>query len=497
MPKRATAPPFAPIAFDRQSDVPLYAQLYASLRRAILDGQLSAGARLPSTRTLAGDLGVSRNTVMNAFDQLLAEGYLEAQVGSGTTVTTQLPDDLLEARRAVTRQPGPPPRLSARGEILAAARVAVSGNEGRAPRPFQSGVPALDAFPYAVWGRLAARAWKVPPPERLAYGHPAGFPPLREAIADYLRLARGVRCDAEQVLVVSGSQQALDLAARLLLDPGDTVWMEDPGYLSARAILGSAGAQVVPVPIDGQGLDVAAGSEREPEARMVYVSPSHQYPLGVTMSLARRLALLEWANRVGAWILEDDYDSEYRYSSQPLASLQGLDQGQRVIYLGTFSKVLFPSLRLGYVVVPPALVDAFVAARQLADWHPPSLAQAVVADFMREGHFVRHLRRMRALYEERQALLIDAVRRELGDLLEIGPAEAGMHVAAWLPPGVDDRALASDLRAAGIIASGLSRFALQPMDRGGLVLGYAAFDADTIRDAVRRMAAVIHSTLGA
>lgn len=493
MPKRASAPNLAAVQLDRTAGSSLYRQLYDGLREAILDGQLPAGTRLPSTRTLADDLGVSRNTVMNAFDQLLAEGYLEARVGAGTYVTSTLPDDLLRARvvgEDVSEAHQPRDVLSRRGQRLASARIGVSRDEGP-PRAFSAGVPALDAFPFNVWGRLAARAWRNPPPEHLGYGQAAGYLPLRRAIADYLRVTRGVRCQAEQVVMVTGAQQALDLAARLLLDAGDQVWLEDPGYLAARSILLSAGAELAPVPVDEQGLDLVAGIARAPGARLAYISPSHQYPLGVTMSLARRLQLLEWANRAGMWILEDDYDSEYRYSSQPLAALQGLDVGDRVIYVGTFSKVIFPSLRLGYLIVPPDLVDAFATGRGLVDRHPPIVPQAILAAFIEEGHFLRHIRRMRALYQERQAILIDEIRRELGGYLEIVPAEAGMHLVGWLPEGVGDKAVFAQLRVAGVEAPPLSLYSIEPLPRAGLVLGYAAFDAATIRRGVRQMAVAL------
>lgn len=493
MPKRATTLNLVAVQLDRTAGLSLYRQLYDGLREAILDGQLPAGTRLPSTRTLADDLRVSRNTVMNAFDQLLAEGYLEARVGAGTYVTSTLPDDLLRARvTSEDESQAHQPRnvLSRRGQRMASARIGISRDEG-SPPAFSQGVPALDAFPFNVWGRLAARAWRNPPPEQLGYGRAAGYRPLRQAIAAYLRVTRGVRCEAAQVVMVTGAQQALDLAARLLLDADDQVWIEDPGYLAARAILLSAGAELTPVPVDQQGLDVAAGIARAPDARLAYISPSHQYPLGVTMSLARRLKLLEWANRAGMWVLEDDYDSEYRYSSQPLAALQGLDVGDRVIYIGTFSKVIFPSLRLGYLVVPPDLVDAFAAGRELVDRHPPIVPQAILAAFIEEGHFVRHIRRMRALYQERQAILIEEVRRELDGFLEIAPAEAGMHLVGWLPEGFSDKAVFAQLRVAGVEAPALSLYSIEPLPRAGLVLGYAAYDAATIHRGVRQMAAAL------
>ncbi|MDQ3863770.1 MAG: PLP-dependent aminotransferase family protein, partial [Actinomycetota bacterium] len=443
MAKRSSAAPFAAVSLDEASAVPLYRQLYDELREAILGGRLGPGSRLPSTRDLAAELGVSRNTVMNAFLQLLAEGYLEGRVGSGTYVSRSLPDDLLRPRRGAAD--GTPRMLastrtnrgvSKRGELLAATPATVTVRRGR-PRAFRSGVPALDVFPTETWARLAARCWRAAPSYLLGYGDPVGYRPLREAIAEYIGAVRAVRCSWEQVIVVSGSQQALDVCARVLLDPNDVAWVEDPCYPAARSTLVGSGARPVPVPVDGEGIDVAAGAARATDARLAYVTPSHQYPLGVTMSLRRRLTLLAWANRSGAWVLEDDYDSEYRYSGRPLSSLQGLDEGGRVLYLGTFSKVLCPALRLGYLVVPPNLVDAVVAARALVDRHSPLMEQAVLAEFMAEGHLARHVRRMRLLYAERRDALVEAIKRELAGLIEVGPAEAGLHLVGWLPEGAD------------------------------------------------------------
>jgi GntR family transcriptional regulator/MocR family aminotransferase len=305
-----------------------------------------------------------------------------------------------------------------------------------------------------------------------------------------LRDARAVHCDAQQVLIVSGSQQALDLAARLLLDEGDAVWMEDPCYLGARGALAGAGAHLMPVPVDAEGLDVAAGVARAPHARLAYVTPSHQYPLGVTMSLARRLALLDWAARARAWVLEDDYDSEFRYAGRPLASLQGLDRAARVCYIGTFSKVMFPALRLGYLVVPPGMVDAFATARALVDRHAPTVEQAALADFMSEGHFVRHIRRMRTLYAERQAVLVEAAHSWLAGAVAVAPAEAGMHLVGWLPEGMSDTTVAARAAARGLEVPALSRYASAGLLRGGVLLGYTALDASQIRAGVQRLAAI-------
>jgi GntR family transcriptional regulator/MocR family aminotransferase len=497
MAKRRAVVTIGTLGLERASGVPLHRQLYDGLREAILSGRLRPGVRLPSTRALAVDLGASRNTVLAAFGQLLAEGYLEGRVGAGTTVASTLPETLLRAHpeAAGTERPGRRPRLSRRGALLVRTRAAFARGAATA-HPFRPGLPGLEFFPFDLWTRLLARRWRRVPRQLLDYGDPAGHAPLREVIAAYLGEARAVRCDAGQVIVVTGAQQAVDLAARVLLDPGDTAWVEDPGYPGARGALIAAGIRLAPVPVDAEGLVVRRGAQRAPRARLVYVTPSHQYPLGVTMSLNRRLALLEWASRSGAWILEDDYDSEYRYSGRPLAALQGLDTVGRVIYAGTFSKVLFPALRLGYLVVPPDLVDAFVAARALADRHSPSVTQAALADFIDAGHFARHVRRTRALYAERQAALVGAVRRTLGGLLEVTPAEAGMHLLGWLPDGVDDREAARAALAREVDAPPLSSFRARisrDEERGGLVLGYAAYTPREIDDACLRLAAALRT----
>ncbi|MFL6212079.1 MAG: PLP-dependent aminotransferase family protein [Pyrinomonadaceae bacterium] len=497
MAKRSTTMPYTFVNLDGANGVPLYRQLYDELRAAILHGQLRAGTRLPSTRELAAELSVSRNTVLNAFEQLLAEGYVEGQVGSGTYVSRALPDELLHARAQDTRKPQPPRTgrtLARRAELYANAHVNVSLHPTHT-RPFRPGTPALDLFPHTLWARLLARRWRHPTRDLLGYTASAGYQPLREAIAAYLGATRAVRCDAAQVIVVAGSQQALDLVARLLVDEGDAVWLEEPGYMGARAAFTSTGARVVPVPVDEEGLDVVAGAKLAPEARLIYATPSHQYPLGVTMTLARRLALLEWANRAGAWVLEDDYDSEYRYAGRPLAALQGLDSEGRVIYLGTFSKVLFPALRLGYMVVPPDLIEVFTNARGLASRFSPTIEQAVLADFINEGHFARHIRRMRALYAERQAILLDTAARELPGLLELRPDPAGIHLVGRLPAGVDDTAAARAAAAHNIDVQPLSAFRLKRGGHGGLLLGYAAYDERQTRVGMRQLATALRTVI--
>jgi GntR family transcriptional regulator / MocR family aminotransferase len=494
VPKRAATVPATGITLDPAGQLPMHRQLYRRLRAAILAGELSPGTRLPSTRSLATELGISRTTALTAYEQLRDEGYLDGKVGAGTTVAELSgPGPALAAStHAAPQAPQAPPRpaLSARGATMAGDRWRLRPPDWLGPglRAFPLGLPAVDAFPGQLWTRILARRARRSLDGLLGYQNPAGYRPLREAIAAYLSMARGVRCTPDQTLVVSGAQAGLDLAARLLLDPGDPVWVEDPGYYGARGALVGAGARLIPIPVDTDGLDVAAGQRREPAARLAYVTPSHQFPVGVTMSLPRRLALLAWANQAGAFVLEDDYESEYRYVGRPLPALQGLDEAGRIIYVGSFSKVLFPSLRIGYLVVPDGLVDAFTAAHRLSQIHVPALEQAVLADFLAEGHFGRHVRRMRALYAARGAALIRAIRRLAGGALEVRSAHAGLHLVGWLPTGIDDRTAAARAAEHGVQAQPLSAHALQPPSRGGLLLGYAAVPQPEIEQGVRRLA---------
>jgi GntR family transcriptional regulator/MocR family aminotransferase len=485
--------PMPVIALDAASHQPLYRQIYDGLRRAILTGKLHRGTRLPSTRELAQGLMVSRNTVMNAYDQLLAEGYLEGRIGSGTYVTHALPDDLMTGHinSPCTWQLSEQGRsFSQRGGVLISTAVNASPDSMSA-RPFWPGIPALDAFPAKLWSRLISRYWNQASHELLGYGDPAGYWPLREAIATYLGAARAVQCTPDQVIITVGRQQAFDLVMRALLDPGDAAWIEDPGYMGARAALKGAGARLIPVPIDEEGLDVSAGESLCSDARLVYVSPSHQYPLGVTMSLQRRLSLLEWASRRGAWILEDDYDSEYRYTGRPVSALQGLDQEGRVIYIGTFSKALFPALRLGYMVVPTDQINSYVTARALFSRSSSVIDQAVLAAFINEGAFARHIKRMRVMYKERQEMLIETLKRELGGLIDVQADDAGLHLVGWLPEGVDDLEVSKRAAAAGVDAQPLSAFCLERKGRGGLLLGYAGYNERQIRTGVRLLSSAL------
>ena len=501
MGKRAYRLPFAVISITSDRRVPLYRQLYSEFRSAILTGRLKAGNNLPPTRELANELGISRTTVMIAYDQLLSEGYIEGRVGSGTCVTSALPEEMLQSRPVAVHEPRPGPKrnaLSKRGQSLVSALPPVRAHQGPGKLlPFRIASPDLASFPFEVWTRLLSKYSRNPSPDLFGYAHAAGHPRLRAAIAAYLRSARAVKCEADQVIVVPGAQVALELATQMLLDPSDTVLMEDPGYFGVRGVFIRAGARIAPVPVDQQGIRVDVVKRNDDHARMVYVTPSHQFPLGMTLPLARRLELLEWARAAEAWIIEDDCDGEYRYAGRPIGSLQGLDSENRVIYTGTFSKVLFPSLRIGYLVVPPDLVDAFIAGRIMIDLQPATIPQAALADFIEEGHFTRHLRRMRKLYGSRQSFLLEVARAELSGLLEIQQSEAGMHLIGWLPPEVNDTDAARAASKNNVQALPLSAFSLKRSTVGALILGYTAFNEREIRAGVGRLKTALAEVQGA
>jgi GntR family transcriptional regulator/MocR family aminotransferase len=461
-------------ALDRASPTPLFRQLYAHLKDTILAGALPPGAQLPPTRELCALLAVSRQTVLAAYDQLIAEGYLGAAVGSGTFVSASLS----MARAAPAAAPAHLLRpLSARGEAMAAAMGRVRPHEGPL-RAFRASMPGLDLFPFDLWRRLEARRARHGGAD-LGYSDAAGHQPLRELLCAYLRSARGVACTPEQVVITSGSQQALYLLAQLLLGPGDGVWIESPGYQGACAPFAVAGARICTVPVDAQGMDVAYAAANFPDARMVFATPSHQLPLGVTMSLARRLELLRWATANKAWVIEDDYDSEYRYTGAPLASLQSLDRSGCVIYVGTFSKVLFPGLRLGYVVAPPALAEPLARAKAVVDRHSATMPQAVLADFMAGGHFARHIRRTRDAYAERRAALLAAIDARLAGELACGPSDAGLDLCVHFRRPLDEAGVVRRAAAAGIDVRPLSYYANPAAGpecavAPGLLLGFSA-----------------------
>jgi GntR family transcriptional regulator/MocR family aminotransferase len=488
--KRLSAGFLPPVALDAASGVPMYDQLSEWFRRAIMDGRLRPGQRVPSTRSLAKELSISRIPVLSAYEQLYAEGYLETFVGAGTCVARAIPGEALIPPQRTPQPKKPqsaPRRISQRVATLKTAPQTWADNQGA----FRIGLPALDHFPSTAWSKLIHRHARNPPIGHMVYGSPMGYLPLREAIAEYLSTVRAVRCDASQVLITTGSQQGLQICAHALLEAKDRVWMEDPGYPGARQALRTAGADIVPVPVDDEGLNVDAGIRLSKNARAIYISPSHQFPLGVTMSAARRMQLLSWAARTGAWIIEDDYDSEFRFGGRPLASLQGMDTDDRVIYVGTFSKVMFPALRVGYIVAPKDLIQAFATIRDAFDTFSSTLYQAALADFITEGQFARHIRRMRALYLERRTALLDAIDQYTDDKLEVIGTHAGMQLTALLPRGIDDVALSIKTAKLCVSTRPLSICHAKPPKRGGVILGYSGASVAEIRDGVRKLKACL------
>jgi GntR family transcriptional regulator/MocR family aminotransferase len=483
---------FAPdLALEgRKPGTTVFRWLYDEVRSAILEGRLRRGARLPSTRELAKQYRVSRGTTVAVFEQLRAEGYLESGVGgAGTSVSAHLPEDFLVAK-AVRLPAG----RSTRPAVLSRFAQRLSrapGPRSQPPRPFRPLEPALEEFPMQVWAQLNSRRMRRASRRFLADDDPRGYRPLREAVAAYLGAGRGVKCTADEVVIVSGIQHALDLTVRLVVDPGDAVWVEDPCHPVLSSMFRLLGSRVVPVPVDANGLDVEKGLQSRSRARLAYVTPAHQFPLGVAMTADRRLALLDWSRRTGALIFEDDYDSEYRYTARPIPALRSLDSGGSVILAGSFSKILLPSLRLGYVVARSELAEKFAAARFFVNRHSSVINQAVMCDFITEGHFGRHLRRMRELYATRLAVLREAVDRRLRGLLELHSTEAGLNVLGSLRHGLDAEVAAGAAAEAGLEVVPLSRFVLKKPRPEALLLGFAAFDSETLRQAVDRLAAAL------
>jgi GntR family transcriptional regulator/MocR family aminotransferase len=483
-------------------DGPLFRQLHRALRAGILDGVVPPGTRLPATRTLANELGVSRTTVLLAYEQLAAEGYLDGRRGSGSFVHDVPPTPGRAKPAAPTTlaaaAPAGPPRLSPFGTFLTDRRTRpifssyVSGRP-RLPYDFRYGAPALQDFPVQIWQRCLGRRARRASAAYYDYGHPQGSPALRAALAGYLLRGRGVRCEPEQILVVSGSQQGLDLAARLLLSRGDTAIVEEPGYEGARRALLAAGARLAFVPTDEDGLDVGALARIGRRARLAHVTPSHQYPLGGVMPYPRRVALLAWAARAGAYVLEDDYDGEYRFGGRPLDALKALDDGERVIYVGTLSKVMFPALRIGYLVLPTPLVEPFARAKLLADGGSAFLEQEALADFIGSGAFERHIRRSRAWNGERRAALLRALETHLGDDVAVVGANAGLHVVAWLHgvPARAGRDLVARAAALGVGVYPVTPYYEEQPATLGLLLGYGALPLRSIATGVGRLAEAI------
>ena len=481
-------PDFVLRQFDPQSGQQHHRQLYRVLQAGIRNAELPAGLKLPPTRVLAESLGIARNTVVHVYEQLALEGYVQAGVGRGTYVAAFGP-------RLVDRAPPAHPARSALLSRRGERTVTEAGASRLQWGAFTPGVPEVRMFPAQVWNRLHAQAWRSASPERLSYATGPGDPGLRQAVAEYLRSTRGVICSAEQVVITSGTQQSLWLIAQMLADPQDEVWLEDPGYWGARSVFGAAGLSAVPVAVDTEGLAPSPEQLRRPP-RLMFVSPSHQYPTGALMSHSRRRQLLEYAAVHGVWVVEDDYDSEFRYGARPLPALQGLDEHNRVVYLGTFSKTLFPALRLAYLVLPPDLVDGFARALSELFREGQTMQQAVLARFLAEGHYASHIRRMRSVYAARHDALIDAIRRKFGESLPVIGGDAGLHLILGLPGGLDDRAVAQQGLRAGVASRPLSLYQIRrPVVAKGLVLGYGAVREEEIATNFALLARAVASFL--
>lgn len=483
------------MALDFSSETPLYRQISIWFQQAILSGRLQPGQRVPSTRALAKELRVSRIPVVSAYELLIAEGYLQTFVGAGTCVSQSIPDPLFTPEKE-----GLPDAIvvesQSRAKRTVSRRALDMEGPARAWLQRAGGCTNLEQFPVAIWSKLVGRHARKASRAIMGYGDPMGYEPFREAVAEYLGAFRAVKCDASQVMVTTGSQQALQIAALALLDPGDRAWIEEPGYPGTHQALRTAGARVVPVPVDGEGLNVSYGIERARLARAAFVTPAHQFPLGVSMSAVRRIELLNWASLNGSWIIEDDYDSEYRFSGNPFASLQGLDGDGRVIYLGTLTKVVFPTLRLGYIVTPKDLTASFLDVRNATDTvATPVLHQMVMTDFIREGHFSRHIKRMRALYMEKRNALVTAIEAQARGVLEVVGDQAGMLLCALLPPGVNDVEIVSRIAKGGATAYPLSECYEIPPQRGGLMFGYANLGLEEIPALVDAVAGVIRANM--
>ena len=474
-----------------KGDVPAYQWLYEAVRSEILGGRLRAGTRLPATRELARQYGLARGTIVNAFDQLTAEGYVEGSVGSGTYVSKVLPDKWLQIAPRRPERPAMQGRRRPAVSEYARRAELFRCYENRPIRAFRANLPALELFPTTLWTKITTRCLRRISRRNLMGCEPLGYEPLRHAIAEYLGRSRGVRCRPEQVAVVSGVQEAIDLTARLLLNPGDRVCVENPGYPGAVLAFQAFGAKISAAAVDHDGMTIHEAPLRG--VRLIYVTPAHQFPMGTTMSLARRLQLLECAGKSGAVILEDDYDSEYRYSGRPIPALQGLDDRGLVLYAGSFSKVLFPALRLGYMVIPLELLRRFEAALSLTVRHAPLLEQLVLTDFITEGHFGRHLRRMREVYAERLSILMDEGRRRLAGLLEISSVEAGLQTAGWLMAGMDAESAAASAAKRNVDVTPIQRYGRSGGVPQGLQLGFAALDPKEIRRGARELATALES----
>lgn len=475
------------IQLSSENGLPLYQQVYVAIRQAITRQHIAQGYRMPASRELAKQLSVSRNTINNAYTQLCAEGFLESVQGSGYFVAEHIAHTVPPNTQS-TQQKTPAFGFSKRGAYLVRPTRPVPTSKNPA---FQPGLPDLEQFPFSQWRQCLNRIQQSREPELLKYSDQGGYYPLKQALQQYLQQARGVNCAAEQIIIVNGSQAGLDLVSRLLLDTNDTVAMEDPGYLGARDAFLAASAKLIPIPVDGEGLNTDILERKRRAIKLVYTTPSYQFPMGTTLSLTRRLHLLQWANKNDAFILEDDYDSEFRYRERPLSSLQGLDESGRVIYMGTLSKVLFPALRLGYLVVPPNMAEGFAKALRKTGQDAPLQLQAALSLFIENGFFETHIRRMRKSYSEKQQKLVACCQKHLGDMLEVKITSAGMQLPALFKKPINENTLLSLSQSADIVLSTLSRYCLSEEKLAGVYLGYAGIPLDDIENNILRLKEIL------
>lgn len=467
-------------------------QLYHAFREAILDGRLHPRMKLPSSRALSETMQISRNSVLQGFERLIDEGYLLTKPGSGTYVSDTIPDELIDIpNRARESAQAFDSKLEINPQLIEMARLKAKGNTDHSHSMFNIGVGCVDIFPHQLWGRLLGRVWRKSRKTLGKSNNSAGYLPLREAISDYARSTRGLNCTPEQIIIINGTQQAINLTAQVLLQQGDEVWLDEPGYDGALGAFLSQNMRVRPVSVDDEGTNIADAIQRWPAVKLAFTAPSHQFPLGGMLSLPRRLALLDWAAEQSKWILEDDYNSEFRYSARPIQALQGLDKQQRVIYAGTFSKMLLPELRLGFLVVPPKLVQAFQLAKHYADTHTAHLEQATLALFIAEGHYARHVRRVRKACLARQTALIAAIEQYLPDKLSVQTSDSGIHLVCWLKGDLTEEEVLNKCRQIRLGAQPLSRYCQAPYPRQAILLGYAAHTPDDLRESIKKLAQIL------
>jgi len=491
MPKSPGGALLQGFSVERDSGVPIYRQLDASMRRLILDGTLAAGQKLPSTRDLAVELGISRITVKSVYEQLVAEGYTFAKTGSGTFVSDGLDFEASPRIRRRRHNSKPPAiEISDRARQIMSSKASMRHGE---TQPFRPGVPALDQFPVKAWNKYLQDAATSHGRRNLSYGEINGSSALRASIGRHLTDARGMRVDPDQIVITSGAQQAFVLIAFALLNKGDTVWYENPGHIAGRDVMQIMGANIAPVPIDSEGIDLNFALKSHPRPTLIFTTPSHQQPLGTTMSLVRRLTLLDYAHKNDAWIIEDDYDSEFRYRGRPLPALSALDSERRVFYVGTFSKSMFAAMRIGYIVVPPGLVETFAQARNLLGQNASAVVELALSRFMDDGRFVEHIRKMRRIYRTRRDILFDCLTKDCSDFLAPQATDAGMHMLAWLKNGVNDEVAHLALLEAGIETLPLSAYCVKPLGRSAIVLGFSGVNEKHIPSLVKRMSKALSS----